>query len=310
MSEPVDFASRIYVAGHMGLVGSALVRRLEGRKNLILRTRAELDLTDAAAVNRFFAEQRPTQVYVAAGRVGGIRDNATHPADFIRDNLLIAANVIDAAYRHGTQKLLYLGSSCVYPKHAPQPIRPEALLSGALEPTNRAYAIAKIAGLELCRAYREQYGFNAIAAMPTNLYGPFDRFDAERSHVIPALLLRFAEAVRTGAKEIRVWGSGRPRREFLYADDLAEALECLMDRYEGEAIVNVGCGEDLPIAELATLIAATVGFQGEIRFDPTEPDGTPQKLLDISVMRSFGWKPRTPLARGLAQTWAWLRARS
>ena len=298
----------VYIAGHRGLVGSALVRRLEGRVPLLLRSHAELDLTDAAAVQSFFVEHRPAQVYLAAGRVGGIKDNATRSAEFIRDNLLIAANVIDAAWRHGTRKLLYLGSSCIYPKHAPQPIQPAALLSGPLEPTNRAYAIAKIAGVEMCRAYRAQYGFNAISAMPTNLYGPNDLFDLERSHVIPALLLRFAEAVRSGSSEVTVWGSGTPRREFLHADDLADALVCLMERYEGEEVVNVGCGSDIAIADLAVLIARTVGFAGNIRFDASQPDGTPRKLLDISAIRKLGWQPSIALEQGLQQTWRWLQA--
>jgi GDP-L-fucose synthase len=298
----------VYIAGHRGLVGSALVRRLEGRVPLLLRSHAELDLTDAAAVQSFFVEHRPAQVYLAAGRVGGIKDNATRSAEFIRDNLLIAANVIDAAWRHGTRKLLYLGSSCIYPKHAPQPIQPSALLSGSLEPTNRAYAIAKIAGVEMCRAYRAQYGFNAISAMPTNLYGPNDLFDLERSHVIPALLLRFAEAVRSGSSEVTVWGSGTPRREFLHADDLADALVCLMERYEGEEVVNVGCGSDIAIADLAVLIARTVGFAGNIRFDASQPDGTPRKLLDISAIRKLGWQPSIALEQGLQQTWRWLQA--
>jgi len=298
----------VYIAGHRGLVGSALVRRLEGRVPLLLRSHAELDLTDAAAVQSFFVEHRPAQVYLAAGRVGGIKDNATRSAEFIRDNLLIAANVIDAAWRHGTRKLLYLGSSCIYPKHAPQPIQPSALLSGPLEPTNRAYAIAKIAGVEMCRAYRAQYGFNAISAMPTNLYGPNDLFDLERSHVIPALLLRFAEAVRSGSSEVTVWGSGTPRREFLHADDLADALVCLMERYEGEEVVNVGCGSDIAIADLAALIARTVGFAGNIRFDASQPDGTPRKLLDISAIRKLGWQPSIALEQGLQQTWRWLQA--
>ena len=298
----------VYIAGHRGLVGSALVRRLEGRVPLLLRSHAELDLTDAAAVQSFFVEHQPAQVYLAAGRVGGIKDNATRSAEFIRDNLLIAANVIDAAWRHGTRKLLYLGSSCIYPKHAPQPIHPSALLSGPLEPTNRAYAIAKIAGVEMCRAYRAQYGFNAISAMPTNLYGPNDLFDLERSHVIPALLLRFAEAVRSGSSEVTVWGSGTPRREFLHADDLADALVCLMERYEGEEVVNVGCGSDIAIADLAALIARTVGFAGNIRFDASQPDGTPRKLLDISAIRKLGWQPSIALEQGLQQTWRWLQA--
>jgi len=297
----------IFIAGHRGLVGSALVRQLQARgvDRLLLRSRAELELTDQSAVERFFKEYQPAQVYLAAGRVGGIKDNAEHPAEFIRENLLIAANVIDAAYRAGTAKLLYLGSSCIYPREAPQPIKPEHLLSGPLEATNRAYAIAKIAGIEMCRAYRAQYGFNAIAAMPTNLYGPGDNFDPVRSHVLPALLQRFAAAAARGDPEVVVWGTGTPRREFLFADDLAEAAVLLMDRYAGAEIVNIGCGEDHTIAEIAGVVAEVTGFRGNIRFDPSYPDGTPRKRLDVAPIKSLGWQPRTGLREGLQRTWQW-----
>ena len=309
MSNPAgrDAGDLIFVAGHTGLVGQALVRRLqpEHGDRLLLRTRAELDLTDQAAVRRFFSEHRPAHVYLAAARVGGIKDNNDHPAEFIRENLLIETNVIDAAWRSGVRKLMFLGSSCIYPREAPQPIRPEYLLSSALEPTNRAYAIAKIAGIEMCRAYRSQYGFNAITAMPTNLYGPGDNFDPERSHVVPGLMRRFAAAAERGDAEVTVWGSGRPRRELMFVDDLADALVFLMARYESDAPVNVGTGEDHPIAEIARLVAEVTGFGGTLAFDSSYPDGTPRKLLDVSVLHSLGWRHRTALAEGLRRTWNW-----
>lgn len=300
---------RIFIAGHRGLVGSAIARQLAPGfgDQLLLRTRDELDLRDQSAVNSFFKEFSPDQVYLVAGRVGGIKDNSEHPAEFILDNLLIASNVIDAAYRHGTRKLLYLGSSCIYPKLAPQPLKPEHLLSGPLEPTNRAYAVAKIAGIEMCRAYRSQYGFNAIAAMPTNLYGPGDNFDPERSHVLPALLRRFVAAADSDAAEVVVWGSGKPRREFLFVDDLAEAAVMLMQRYDDGEIINIGCGTDATIAEIASTVAEVTGFRGEIRFDTSMPDGTPQKLLDIAPIRKLGWAPRTSLTEGLRKTLHWYR---
>ncbi len=299
--------SRIYVAGHTGLVGSAIVRRLraEGYENLITRDRASLDLTRQEPTERFFAEARPDLVFLAAARVGGIVANDTFPADFIRDNLLIQTHVIEAARRNGVAKLLFLGSSCIYPKHAPQPSPEDALLTGPLEPTNEAYAIAKIAGIELCRSCRRQYGFDAICLMPTNLYGPGDNFHPEHSHVLPGLIRRFHEAKAAGAPTVTVWGSGTPRREFLHVDDLAGAALFLMERYDGDAIVNVGCGEDLTIKELAETVRAVTGYHGEIVFDPTKPDGTPRKLLDVSRLFALGWRPRIPLEEGLASTYQW-----
>lgn len=301
--------ARIFVAGHRGLVGSAIVRRLQadGHANLLLRSRSELDLRAQAAVERFFAEERPELVFLAAGRVGGIYANNSYPAEFLRDNLLIQANIIDAAYRHGTGKLLFLGSSCIYPKHAPQPMPESCLLSGPLEPTNEWYAIAKIAGLKMCQAYRRQYGFNAIAVMPTNLYGPGDNFDLQNSHVLPALIRKFHEAKLRGDSEVVVWGSGTPRREFMHADDLAAACVFLMERYDSEELVNVGWGEDVSIAELARLIGDIVGYSGRLRFDPSKPDGTPRKLLDITRLRSLGWAPKISLREGIAATYQWLR---
>jgi GDP-L-fucose synthase len=305
----LDPGSRIFVAGHRGLVGGALVRTLEvrGYTRLILRTRAELDLRDQKAVDRFFSAARPEHVFLAAARVGGIRANDAHPADFIRDNLLVQTNIIDAAYRHGARKLLFLGSSCIYPKLAPQPLREESLLTGPLEPTNESYAIAKIAGLKMCQAYRRQHGFDAIAVMPTNLYGPGDNFDLESSHVLPALIRKFHEARASGVREVVVWGTGTPRREFLHVDDLAEACVRLMQRYSEAEPINVGCGEDLSIRELAELVARVVGFEGAIAFDPGKPDGTPRKLLDVSRIHGLGWRPRIALADGVASTYAWYR---
>jgi GDP-L-fucose synthase len=292
----------IFVAGHTGLVGSALVRALQARgESLLLATRSELDLRRQSEVEAFFAQHRPRQVYLAAARVGGIGDNAAHPADFIRDNLLIQSNVIDSAYRFGAQKLLFLGSSCIYPRDAPQPLKPEYLMSGPLEPTNSAYAMAKLAGIEMCRSYRRQHGFNAIAAMPTNLYGPGDRFDERQSHVIPALILRFIRARDAGEKVVTVWGSGKALREFLYVDDLAEALLLLMDRYEDDEIVNIGSGEEVSIEALARLIAEAVGYSGELQFDTNYPDGTPRKMLDSSAIRFMGWRPKVTLFEGISR---------
>ena len=300
----------VFVAGHHGLVGSAIERRLRaaGFARLLLRTRAELDLCSQAAVEAFFAAERPEYVFLAAAKVGGIQANNSYPADFIRDNLQIQTNVIDSARRHGTRKLLFLGSSCIYPKLAPQPMREEHLLTGPLEPTNESYAIAKIAGIKMCEAYRRQYGFDAISAMPTNLYGPGDNFSLENSHVLPALIRRFHEARQRGDEEIAIWGTGTPRREFLYVDDLAEAAVFLMENYSGEQLVNVGCGEDLTIRELAELVAGVVGFQGRLVFDSSKPDGTPRKLLDVSRIRALGWTPATSLPEGIRLTYDWFVA--
>jgi GDP-L-fucose synthase len=303
----VRLESSIFVAGHRGLVGSAIVRRLRagGYESLLLRDRTELDLTSQAAVERFFAETRPEYVFLAAARVGGIWANNAYPADFLRDNIAIATNVIDAAHRHGTRKLLFLGSSCVYPKYAPQPLREEYLLTGALEPTNEWYAIAKIAGLKLCQAYRRQYGFNAISAMPTNLYGPEDNFSLQSSHVLPALIRKFHEAKERGDSAVEVWGTGTPRREFLHVDDLADACLFLMARYEEEQFINVGWGRDETVAELASTIARVVGFSGSLRFDPGKPDGTPRKLLDTTRISALGWAPRIALEDGIRSTYEW-----
>jgi GDP-L-fucose synthase len=301
--------SRIFIAGHSGLVGSAIRRMCEasGFRRLILKPHRELDLRDQAAVNGFFAAQRPEYVFLAAARVGGIHANDSLPADFIRDNLLIAANVIDAAYRNGTEKLLFLGSSCIYPRLAPQPLREEYLLSGPLEPTNEPYAIAKLAGLRMCQAYRRQYGFNAISVLPTNLYGPCDNFDLETSHVVPALIRKLHEGRTAGAPAVTVWGSGTPRREFLHVDDLAQACLFLMQRYAGEQPVNIGWGTDITIKELAQTLSRVIGFEGRLEFDPTKPDGTPRKVLDVSRLTELGWRARIALEYGLTSTYHWYR---
>jgi GDP-L-fucose synthase len=300
-------SSRIFIAGSRGLVGSAIERRCRalGYENLLLPTRREVDLCNQLAVNEFFAANRPEYVFLAAARVGGIHANNTMPAGFIRDNLLIATNVIDAAWRAGTRKLLFLGSSCIYPKLAPQPLRENYLLTGALEPTNEWYAIAKLAALKMAQAYRRQYGFDAITALPTNLYGPGDNFDLATSHVLPALMRKFGEAVELDAPAVTLWGTGTPLREFLHVDDLADACVFLMNRYSQEEPINVGCGEDLSIHELALKIAHVTGFQGRLAFDTSKPDGTPRKILDVSRLEALGWKAKISLDEGLVSTWNW-----
>jgi GDP-L-fucose synthase len=299
--------SLVYVAGHRGLVGAAIVRHLRasGFQNLLLPDRNALDLRRQSAVDGFFAEHKPEYVFLAAAKVGGIWANNAYPAEFLCDNITIGTNVIDAAYRHGSRKLLYLGSSCVYPKNAPQPLREDYLLTGPLEPTNEWYAIAKIAGLKMCQAYRRQHGFNAISAMPTNLYGPEDNFSLKSSHVLPALVRKFHEARERGDDTVEVWGTGTPRREFLHVDDLADACLFLMQHYEEEQWINVGWGRDETIAELAETIARVVGFEGSLRFDTTKPDGTPRKLLDTTRITALGWKPQIGLEDGIRSTYAW-----
>jgi GDP-L-fucose synthase len=299
---------RIWVAGHNGMVGSALVRRLNREECTILTaSRREHDLRRQSEVDAFMAKARPEAVFLAAARVGGIVANDSRPASFLYDNLMIAANIIEAARASGVEKLLNLGSTCVYPKFAPQPIPEDALLAGPLEPTNQWYAVAKIAAIKLCDAYRRQYGCDFISAMPTNLYGPNDNFDLEASHVIPALIAKFVRAKDEGAKEVSVWGTGAPRREFLHVDDCADALVHLMKHFSGEGPVNVGVGEDLTIAELAKLIAGIVNFPGRIVFDSSRPDGTPRKLVDVSHLNRLGWSARIPLLQGIAQTYDWYR---
>jgi GDP-L-fucose synthase len=306
---PITKDSRIYVAGHRGLVGSAIVRALQQRdhQNLVLRTHQELDLTDQQSVRGFFQIERPEVVILAAALVGGIYANISRPARHIRDNLLIQDNVIDAAYRSGAEKLVFLGSSCIYPKLSPQPIKEEYLLTGPLELTNEAYAVAKIAGVKMCQAYRREYGFNAISLMPTNLYGPGDNFDQQNSHVLPALIRRFHEAKVRGEDSVTVWGTGTPRREFLHVDDLADAVLYLLQTYDAEPIVNVGWGQDVTIRELAEIVLATVGYHSRLIFDSTKPDGTPRKLLDVSRLTNLGWKARIPLKSGIEQTYAWFK---
>lgn len=301
--------AKIYVAGSRGLVGSAIVRRLHSDQydHILTPNSKELDLKNSAAVEAFFASERPAYVFLAAAKVGGIYANNTCPAEFIYDNVLIAANVIHAAHKYNVQKLLFLGSSCLYPKFAPQPIKEEYLLTGALEPTNDAYAIAKIAGIKMCQAYRKQYGCNFIAAMPTNLYGVNDNFDLTTSHVLPALLSKFHGAVQNKFDSVTVWGSGNPRREFLYVDDLADACIFLMQRYNDSPIVNIGTGRDISITELAKLIAGITGFSGQIVYDQTKPDGTPVKLLDISKLANMGWVAKTSLREGITKTYEWFR---
>lgn len=303
----MDINAHIYVAGHTGLVGSAIVRALvnQGYRKILRRTSRELDLRDAAAVRRWFDRSRIDYVFLAAAKVGGIGANAAEPADFIRDNLLIQTNVIDAAWRAGVKGLLFLGSSCIYPKLAPQPLREDALLTGPLEPTNEAYAIAKIAGIRMCQSYNKQYGTRFLSVMPTNLYGPYDNYDLDRSHVLPALIRKFHEAKRDGAPYVTVWGTGTPRRELLHADDLAEACLFLMKRQPAEDIVNIGSGEDISIADLAMLVRDIVDYDGEIRYDRTKPDGTPRKLLDVSKINALGWHARISLAEGIRSAYEW-----
>lgn len=303
----MNLDSKIYVAGHRGLVGSAIVRRLRGLgyTNLILRNRFELNLLNEKVVTEFFAAERPEYVFLAAAKVGGILANESYPAEFLAENLRIQINIIDSAYRHGTSKLQFLGSSCIYPKLAAQPIKEEYLLTGPLEPTNEWYAIAKIAGIKLCQAYRKQYGFNAISLMPTNLYGPGDNFDLQSSHVLPALIRKFHEAKVEGRPEVVVWGTGSPRREFLHVDDLASAAVYLMLNYNEPEIVNVGTGADISIADLARLVQKTVGFSGDLVFDTTKPDGTPRKLLDVSRLTALGWRAQVGLEEGIKSTYAW-----
>lgn len=306
-SKGFDLKSHIYVAGHRGLVGSAIVRKLQsaGHTNLVLRTHAELELTDQAAVQRFFEKGRIEFVILAAARVGGIHANSTLQADFLYENLMIASNVIHAAASHGVEKLLFLGSSCIYPKLAPQPLREDSLLTGPLEPTNEGYSLAKIAGLKLCEMMQRQHGKRFISAMPTNMYGPGDNFHPLNSHVIPGMMRRFHEAKVAGAPEVTVWGSGKPKREFLHSDDLAEALYLLMQKYEEPGTINIGTGVEGTISELATLMKEITGFQGKIKFDSSKPDGTPRKVLDVSRIHALGWKHKIDLASGLKSTYEW-----
>ena len=311
----MEKSSRIYIAGHRGLVGSAIRRALEreGYNNLILRTHAELELRDASAVKTFFQETCPEYVYLAAAKVGGILANNSYPADFIRDNLEIQTNIIEASYETGVDRLLFLGSSCIYPKMCPQPIKEEYLLTGPLEPTNRPYALAKIAGIEMCWSYNRQYGTKYLAAMPTNLYGPGDNFDLKNSHVLPALIRKVYEAKQRGEHKLEIWGTGTPKREFLYSDDLADACLFLMnlpaDIYQTllsedePPLINIGTGEDLTIRELAELVSKVLGFKGEFVFDATRPDGTPRKLLDVGKIHSLGWKAQVSLEAGIGLTW-------
>jgi GDP-L-fucose synthase len=309
---PINKSSRVYIAGHSGLVGGALVRAMRDRgyTNLILRSRQALDLTDQLAVRQFFQAERPQAVIMAAARVGGIQANTSRPAEFIRDNLLIQDNVIDSAHRSGVEKFVFLGSSCIYPKLAPQPMKEEYLLTGPLEPTNEWYAIAKIAGIKMCQAYRREYGFNAISLMPTNLYGPGDNFDLQNSHVLPALIRRFHDASVRGDESVMVWGSGTPRREFLHVDDLADAILYLLHTYDAEPMLNIGWGEDVTIRDLALVVMSAIGYKADLKFDSTKPDGTPRKLLDVTRLNDLGWRPKIPLFQGIQSTYAWFREHS
>jgi GDP-L-fucose synthase len=306
----MDESDKIFVAGHLGMLGSAMMRRLraEGFSNIVTRDRSELDLADESAVAKFLAAERPTIVIVAAARVGGIKANNDFPVEFLLENLGIQNNVIRSAYESGVRKLLFVGSACIYPKFAPQPIPETSLLDGPLEPTNEAYAIAKIAGIKLCQAYSREYGANFISAMPTNLYGPNDNFDLETSHVLPALMRKAHEAKVRKDQKLIVWGTGKPRREFLHVDDLASACVLILEKYDSPEIINLGCGEDISIRELAELICDVVGFDGELAWDTTKPDGTPRRLLDVTKLRALGWKPAIPLRDGIARTYEWFRA--
>ena len=297
--------SRIYIAGHNGMVGSALKRKLEqeGFYNLVLRSSKELDLRNQSAVERFFSEERPEYVFLAAAKVGGIIANNTYRAEFLYDNLMIQTNVIHQSYLTGVKKLMFLGSSCIYPKLAPQPLKEEYLLTGLLETTNEPYAIAKIAGIKMCDAYRDQYGCHFISVMPTNLYGPNDNFDLNTSHVLPALLRKIHEAKENNQQQVEVWGTGKPRREFMHVDDLADACYFLMNRYDAPGLINIGVGEDISITELTDLIKNIVGFNGDIRYDPTKPDGTPRKLMDVSKLNALGWRASIPLSEGIKKVY-------
>lgn len=299
--------SKIYVAGHRGLVGSAIVQKLKdsGYENLVFRTYEELDLERQERVESFFDQERPEYVFLAAAKVGGIWSNSQFPAEFIYSNLVIQTNIIHSSYLYEAKKLLFLGSSCIYPKHAPQPMKEEYLLSGYLEPTNEPYAVAKIAGIKMCQSYNRQYGTRYISVMPTNLYGPGDNFDLKTSHVLPALIRKFHEAKMGGDKSVEVWGTGAPRREFLYVDDLADACLYLMNNYNGDNIINVGVGRDQSIRELAEMVGEVVGFKGDLRLDHTKPDGTPIKLLDVSKLTALGWQAHTPLAEGINKAYQW-----
>jgi GDP-L-fucose synthase len=319
MPNHMKLDSRIYIAGHRGLVGSAITRSLrqQGYTNLLLRTRNELDLLETKAVNDFFAKEKPEFVFFAAAKVGGILANSTYSADFIRENLMLQTNIIEASRAHDVKRLLFLGSSCIYPKLSPQPIKEEYLLTGPLEPTNRPYAIAKIAGIEMCWSYNRQYGTKYLAAMPTNLYGPGDNFDLNNSHVLPALIRKMAEAIATGAEKVSVWGTGTPRRELLYSDDLADACSFLMNldqtRFDpflsedAPPLINIGTGEDLSIRELAETVARILNFKGQLVFDTTKPDGTPRKLLDVTRLHKLGWQHKTSLDEGIRVTWEAVR---
>jgi len=300
-------SDKVYIAGHRGLVGSAILRNLkqQGYNNFVLRTSRELNLTSQVDVDDFFESEKPDYVFLAAAKVGGIHANDIYPADFIRENLQIQTNVIDAAYRNKTKKLLFLGSSCIYPKFAPQPMKEEHLLTGELEPTNEWYAIAKIAGIKMCQAYKKQYGFNAISLMPTNLYGPGDNFNLKNSHVLPALIRKFHDAKENNLPEVEVWGSGTPKREFLHVDDMADASVYLMNNYDGFDFLNVGVGDDISIKELAEKIKNVVGYQGDLEFDMRKPDGTPRKLLDISRLGNTGWAAKIELQDGINSTYKW-----